>query len=59
VRLVYTGRYSAVRLEGVGRVKRDDDKGLDVPKEIAEGLLKRDPDSWKRASTPKAGKAKA
>lgn len=48
-----------MRLEGVGRVKRDDDKGLDVPKEIAEGLLKRDPDSWKRASTTKAGKAKA
>jgi len=52
MRLEYVGRFSAVSVDGVGRVARG--KAVDFPDALGESYLKRHPNEWKKAAPAKA-----
>lgn len=51
-RIIYKGSMSVVRIDHVGQFKRG--QPFSVKKEIADALLRQDPESWSEEKTARA-----
>lgn len=53
MKITYLGRLSEIDVAGHGSVKRG--KDIDLPKEVAESLIKANPEDWSKGQKAEKG----